>query len=282
MVNVMCIMQEDHGVARVNAKQCNKYIYTSDDDNIPDDSSSDPDQDHIDTEVAKLLAARNFPEKLDLVGKISTESQAPTDPFLDQLSKDLAEHGKQSTNISPHLAVTVNSLWQQNISGDRFKDKLSKYPMPQNCDKIFVPRCNEDIWNGESILNSHLSGQGIILPKITMQISKVTSAIINVSNLILKMMASALQGVSANAYQLHLNNLITCTVDLPILAKFCPDLNQCRRDKMKDQFKSSLLKLAKDVSAGSALLFGDDLAGLIRSLNNTASLMKPAKIISNQ
>ena len=98
-------MQEDHGVARANAKQCNRYIDTSDDDDIPDDSSSIPDQGYLDTEVAKLLAARNFPEKIYLVGKISTESQAPTDSFLGQLSKDLAEHERQSPNTSPQLAV---------------------------------------------------------------------------------------------------------------------------------------------------------------------------------
>ena len=94
---------------------------------------------------------------------------------------------------------------------------------------------------------------------------------------------SGLQGVSANAYQLQLNNLITCTVDsLSILAKSCTDLNQYRRDNMKDQFQPSLRKLANNVPAGSALLFGDDLAGCIRSLNNTTSLMKPTKMISNR
>ena len=155
--------------------------------------------------------------------------------------------------------------------------------MPENCDKIFVPRCNEEIWNGENILNSHLRGQDIILQKITMQISKATSAIINVSGLILKMKDSGLQGVSPNAYQLQLNNLITCTVDsLSIPAKSCTDLNQYRRDNMKDQFQPSLRKLANNVPAGSALLFGDDLAGRIRSLNNTTSLMKPTKMITNR
>ena len=79
-------MQEDHGVPRTTAKQSNRYIDTSDDDDIPDDSTSISDHDHLDTEIAKLLATRNFPDKMDLVGKISTESQAPTDPFLDQLS----------------------------------------------------------------------------------------------------------------------------------------------------------------------------------------------------
>ena len=116
-----------------------------------------------------------------------------------------------------------------------------------------------------------------------MQISKATSNIINVSDLILKMKDSGLQGVNANAYQLLLNNLITCTVDsLSILAKSCTDLNQCRRDNMKDQFQPSLRKLANNVPAGSALLFGDDIAGHIRSLNNTTSLMKPTKMITNR
>ena len=108
------------------------------------------------------------------------------------------------------------------------------------------------------------------------------NAIINVSDLILKIKDSGLEGVSANAYQLQLNNLITCTVDsLSILAKSCTDLNQYRRDNMKNQFQPSLLKLANNVPAGSALLFGDDLAGRIRAPNNITSLMKPTKMISN-
>ena len=114
-----------------------------------------------------------------------------------------------------------------------------------------------------------------------MQISKATSSIINVSDLILKMKDSGLQGISANAYQLQLNNLITCTVySLSILAKSCTDLNQYRRDNKKDQFQPSLRKLANTVPAGSALLFGDDLGGHIKSLNNTTSLMKPTNMIS--
>ena len=51
---------------------------------------------------------------------------------------------------------------------------------------------------------------------------------------------------------------------------------------MKDQFQPSLHKLANNATAGSALLFADDLAGGIRSLNNTTSLMKPTKMISNR
>ena len=117
-------MKEDHRVVRANAKQGNRYVDTSDDDEISDDSICIPEQDHLDTEVDKLLAVRSSPDKIDLVGKISTESQAPTDPFLDQLSTDLAEDEKQGPNTSPHLAIIVNNLWQENISGDKFKERL--------------------------------------------------------------------------------------------------------------------------------------------------------------
>ena len=55
-----------------------------------------------------------------------------------------------------------------------------------------------------------------------------------------------------------------------------------KRDNMKDQFQPSLRKLANNVpAAGSVLLFGDDLADHIRSLNDTTSLRKPTKMISN-
>ena len=36
-------MQEDHGVAMANAEQGNRYVDTSDDDEIPDDNISIPD-----------------------------------------------------------------------------------------------------------------------------------------------------------------------------------------------------------------------------------------------
>ena len=93
------------GVARANIEQGNRFVDTSDDE-IPDVSI--PDQAHLKIEVVKLLTARNSLDKIDLAGKISTESQAPTDPFLDQLSKDLAEDEKRGPNISPHLVIVNN------------------------------------------------------------------------------------------------------------------------------------------------------------------------------
>ena len=60
---VLVGIQEDHGVARANAEQGNRYIATSDDEEILDDGIGIPDQDHFDAEVAKLLAVRNSPDK---------------------------------------------------------------------------------------------------------------------------------------------------------------------------------------------------------------------------
>ena len=81
MANANCVIHEDHGVARANAEQGKRYIDTSGDEENPDDNISIPDQDHLGTVVAKLLSVRNSPDKIDLVGKISTEALAPADPF---------------------------------------------------------------------------------------------------------------------------------------------------------------------------------------------------------
>ena len=53
----------------------------TDDDDIPDDSISIPDQNHLDTEVAKLLAARNSPDKIDLVVKSPPNHRLQQTPF---------------------------------------------------------------------------------------------------------------------------------------------------------------------------------------------------------
>ena len=57
-------MQEDDAGSRTNAEQDNRYVDTSDDDEIPDDSVSIPDQDHLDAKVAKLFAVRNSPDEM--------------------------------------------------------------------------------------------------------------------------------------------------------------------------------------------------------------------------
>ena len=87
-----------------------RNVDASDDDKIPDDSISIPDQDHLDTEVAKLLTDRNSPDKIDLARKISTGLQSSTELVLGQFSKGLAEDEKQGFNIFPHMAVIVNDL----------------------------------------------------------------------------------------------------------------------------------------------------------------------------
>ena len=104
---------------------------------------------------------------------------------------------------------------------------------------------------------------------------------ININDLILKVKDSGQQRVSSNAYELQLNNLITCTGDcLSNLAKSCTDLNQCRNDSMNDQIQPFQRKLVNNAPVGSALLFEDDLVGHIKSVNNTVSLMKPSKMLS--
>ena len=53
-VNATCVMLDNHGVARANAVQDNRYVDTSDDDDISDDGDTVTilDQEHLDTEVA--------------------------------------------------------------------------------------------------------------------------------------------------------------------------------------------------------------------------------------
>ena len=88
--------------------------------------------------------------------------------------------------------------------------------MLENCDKIFVSRWNEEILNGENILNYHLRGQDTNCERLKCKLGNQPQ--LNLSSLILKMKDSRMERVIGNAYQLQLDNLIICTMDsLPIL-----------------------------------------------------------------
>ena len=48
------------------------------------------------------------------------------------------------------LSELVNILWQQKEPLDNVKDEMCAYDPPQNCQKLAIKYCNEEIWNPPS------------------------------------------------------------------------------------------------------------------------------------
>ena len=55
---------------------------------------------------------------------------------------------KKSGPINKKLSELINTLWQQKEPLDKLKDEMATYDLPQNCQKLAIKYCNEEIWNG--------------------------------------------------------------------------------------------------------------------------------------
>ena len=60
----------------------------------------------------------------------------------------LKDTGKESGPVNKKLSELTNRLWQQKEPLDKLKDEMGTYDPPQNCQKLAIKYCNEEIWNG--------------------------------------------------------------------------------------------------------------------------------------
>ena len=68
---------------------------------------------------------------------------------IQRLHQGTKDTGKKSGPINKKLSELINTLWQQNKSLDKLKDERVTYDPPQNCQKLSMKYCNDEIWNGQ-------------------------------------------------------------------------------------------------------------------------------------
>ena len=76
----------------------------------------------------------------------SANSTASEDKFLDELAHELDQDEKTTSPIAGKLADIINKRWATKFSDSKFNDRVEKYERPENCDKVLVPRVNQEIW----------------------------------------------------------------------------------------------------------------------------------------
>ena len=65
--------------------------------------------------------------------------------FLEKLSHELDPDEKTTSPIEDKLADIINRQWATKLSNSKLNVKMEKYERPENCNKVLVPRVNQDI-----------------------------------------------------------------------------------------------------------------------------------------
>lgn len=161
---------------------------------------------------------------------------------------------------SKTLAEILEKFFMEKSDEEKMKSLLKEYNKPQNCDKVNVPYCNEDIWRiNLSSLHRHNDWS---IQKILLHVIKASYA-----------MFYACDKLVAKEENETCNEVLNLLIDaVALLGHSSIEINNLRRDLMKHRLPAHLRKLVKNVPPDSKFLFGDDIQKRISQIaaTNTA------------
>ena len=103
-----------------------------------------------DEDIQELLTTDNCDVNNGGKQESSSNSTVSEDKFLDELAHEFDQDEKTTSPIAVKLADIINKRWATKFSDSKFNDRMEKYERPENCDKVLVPRVNQEIWAGLS------------------------------------------------------------------------------------------------------------------------------------
>ena len=93
------------------------------------------------------------------------------DLLLTEIEQSPNQDERTDSPVPEKLASIANQRWLQRLSDEQLKEKLDKYNLPANCEKLVVTQVNPEIW-GKLNRFSRLNDQK--LSRVQEQVTKVT------------------------------------------------------------------------------------------------------------
>ena len=74
------------------------------------------------------------------------DSEPDNDNLLSSIAQNLSAQEQTGPLISDKLAKIINSKLTEDFGFRKLKETLSKYKRPQNCEAMYVPKVNNEMW----------------------------------------------------------------------------------------------------------------------------------------
>ena len=215
--------------------------------------SSEDDQNSCQNDGNEVGLENEMDRKIRELHSSLQDSSNEEPPFKDY-TKVFKDTGKKSGLVNKKLSELINTLWQQKEPLDKLKDEMGTYDPPQNCQKLAIKYCNEEIWNG------HLQNKQRNVDLKTQKVQKT----INKGGIILGQVVDSLikikhnKDMTASDMKNAVMPLIQMFTDeLTFLAHGNNLLSQTVRNYITSVLPQHMSGLGKKVPEDSDWLFGD-------------------------
>lgn len=192
----------------------------------------------------------------------SSNSTASEDKFLDELAHEFDQDEKTTSPIAGKLADIINKRWATKFSDSKFNDRMEKYERPENCDKVLVPRVNQEIW---ARLSSQAKRNDLRLASVQKVLVKIGAILAQCAD---KLMTARLEHTNGGKMSNEdMNGLLGLQIDaLALLGHANYDLSLRRREVIKPTLNREYGTLCSSQNPVTSLLFGDDLQAQLNAI----------------
>ena len=180
----------------------------------------------------------------------SDDEDPDNEELLTQIDGAYGHLHETGPPISEHLANVVAKKITTDYDLDQRKEILSKYKTPQNCDELYVPRINPEIWEKSKLFARRKDIKVSVLQDILV---KVTSAISLVTDDLLQ----SRERKSKPNYQVLISHLID---SVALLGHANKELSFKRKEALRHHLSSHFKPTCSRNFKPVKYLFGNDLA----------------------
>ena len=168
--------------------------------------------------------------------------------------------------ISSQLAKIIDGKFATEFDLSKRKKILDKYPPPENCASLFLPKVNPQIW---SKLNTNAKRTDIRMSSLQDSLVKATSAVSVAINDLL----SAREQKTIPVYKDLIAKLIDSVV---LIGHVSSELTFKRRDSLRPYLTNDFKQgCSRSVKPGN-YLFGDDLPETLKQVRATSRIVSSA------
>ena len=205
-----------------------------------------------------------------------TEMSEQTDEFnkvVQALAQSFGDTEKTGSAINKQLAKIVNEAFRSFPTKELVTEWEDKYPRPENCAKMTVPKLNEEVYNS---LNNHREAQ-----YRDRRLQSAQQLIINAAVPIIQIM----QLIGERKGSFDFQKCLQLAGDsLCLTSAVFTGLALRRRDFIKPYLSNQYRKLCSTQNPLTSELFGDDLAKQIRDINDTkkVNILKSSQFLPSQ
>ena len=205
----------------------------------------------------------------DFSGSVSDEEDNTS--LLTKIDEALAPSENHSPQVNEKLSQLVNAKFVMDLDLEKRKQLSDKYKTPKNCDVLFVPTVNPEIWGKLNAISKQRDIKMSILQDLLIRVS---NAIITSTDTLLDCRAKK----STPDYKTIMSNLMDCVA---LIGHVHKELSYKRRDQLRPNLSNEFKPACSRSNKIEKSLFGDDLSKVVQDLKTTSKVVNNITNVSH-